>query len=126
MREILFRGKKINGEWVKGDYVTDIFTKTPFINTSGNGFEKIIPKTVGQYTGLTDKNGNKIFEGDKCRLTRHCILCYGSITFKKGSFWFEEFNTDSVIELNRLKPNNFEIEVIGNIHDNPELLGGEN
>jgi hypothetical protein len=49
-------------------------------------------------------------------------LCYGSITFKKGSFWFDEFNTDSVLELSKLEINNFEVEVIGNIHDNSELL----
>jgi uncharacterized phage protein (TIGR01671 family) len=140
MREILFRGKrKDNGEWVQG-YVFDngfadrkrVFVGglviTDYRGTAddkwevGTAFYEVIPQTVGQYTGLTDKNGKKIFEGDKCRITRHCILCYGSITFKKGSFWFEEFNADSVIELNRLKPNNYEIEVIGNIHDNPELL----
>lgn len=133
MREILFRGKRVdNNEWaISGDVFLGgkrkyIYIPNPDTDMSAKAYlcREIIPETVGQYTGLTDKNGTKIFEGDECRLTRHCILCYGSITFKKGSFWFEEFNTDSVIELNRLKPNNFEIEVIGNIHDNPELLKG--
>ncbi len=124
MREILFRGKDIKGNWHIG-LLAHIGNAWYISNKAGvsTAFE-VRPETVGQYTGLTDKNGTKIFEGDKCRITRHCILCYGSITFKKGSFWFEEFNTDSVIELNRLKPNNFEIEVIGNIHDNPEILEG--
>lgn len=130
MREILFRGKRTdNGEWVygylyithKGEYEIGAYNKK-------FGIERVthvvIPGTVGQYTGLTDKNGKKIFEGDICRVTRHCILCYGSITFIKGSFWFDEFNTDSVLELSKLEINNFEIEVIGNIHDNPELLKG--
>lgn len=136
MREILFRGKRIdNGEWVFGrqlanDVIVPIGQPLEFeINT---GFIRsdlkcyaVDPSTVGQYTGLTDKNGKKIFEGDYCRVTRHFILCYGSITFIKGSFWFDEFNTDSILELSKLEINNFEIEIIGNIHDNPELLEGD-
>lgn len=124
MREILFRGKDYEGEWVQGDLVRNI-DRQPIIGTAFLNMQKVIPETVGQYTGLTDKNGTKIFEGDICRVTRHCILCYGSITFKKGSFWFDEFNTDSVLELSKLEINNFEIKVIGNIHDNPELLRSE-
>lgn len=126
MREILFRGKrKDNGKWVIGFYWhieehrIEALSKRHFIKSINNGIDfEVIPETVGQYTGLTDKNGKKIFEGDKCRVTRHCILCYGFITFKNGSFWFDEFNTDSVLELSKLKINNFEIEVIGSIHDN--------
>lgn len=140
MREYLFRGiEAYNGEWVEGCLISiDLETcskvekekythcivepNTEFYRGQIGPFNFVIPETIGQYTGLTDKNGTKIFEGDKCRVTRHCILCYGSITFKNGSFWFDEFNTDSVLELSKLKINNFEIEVIGNIHDNPELL----
>lgn len=136
MREVCFKGKRTdNAEWVQG-----YLTKRKFAGKEYFAIEQserrivtydyenvmqpygVIPETVGQYTGLTDKKGRKIFEGDKCRVTRHCILCYGFITFKNGSFWFDEFNTDSVLELSKLKINNFEIEVIGNIHDNPELL----
>lgn len=125
MREIIFRGKRVdNGEWVYGDFCYGHNRDEPRICEKYEFSKEVIPETVGQYTGLTDKNGTKIFEGDKCRVTRHCILCYGSITFKKGSFWFEEFNTDSVLELSKLEINNFEIEVIGNIHDNPERLEG--
>lgn len=134
MREILFRGKQVdNGEWVEGDFCHPcniVFEAMGYDEVLGqkdvpviNDYA-VIPETAGQYTGLTDKNGTKIFEGDICRITRHCILCYGSITFKKGSFWFDEFNTDSVLELNKLEINNFEIKIIGNIHDNPELLKG--
>ncbi len=125
MREILFIGKRIdNGEWILGGFHSRD-GKAYIIGISKRGIIdgiEVDPLTVGQYTGLTDKNGERIFEGYKCKVTRHCILCYGSITFKKGSFWFKEFNTDRVLELSKLKINNFEIEVIGNIHDDPELL----
>lgn len=112
MREILFRGKKINSEWVKGDYVIDIFTKTPFINTSGNGFEKVDPKTVGQYTGLTDKNGTKIFEGDIVLRRKDKELVF----YDDGGF------SPFAIPGWECTPDADEVEVIGNIHDNPELL----
>lgn len=120
MREILFRGKKINGEWVKGDYVTDIFTKTPFINTSGNGFEKVIAETVGQYTGLTDKNGTKIFEGDVLKGMGGLYRVYFDISLacfewaKINGNWEESFSGFAD-----------EYEIIGNIYDNPEMLRGE-
>lgn len=136
MREILFRSKRTdNGEWVEGYFCRKYFPELPHdrcVIQYKTEYTKewrpdymvaeVISETVGQFTGLLDKNGKKIFEGDYCRVTRHCILCYGSITFIKGSFWFDEFNTDSVLELSKLEINNFEIEVIGNIHDNPEFL----
>ena len=135
MRNYLFRGKRIdNGEWVTGfyvhyddtkdnhkddcDYIVGIHTGEHF------PFFEVIPETVGQYTGLTDKNGKKIFEGDIVK----GLFVFGEISsvviFKYGSFGIE-WNIDEIKVLDPfLGLRNIECEVIGNIHDNPELLKG--
>ena len=137
MREILFRGKRTdNGEWVEGfllkecnyatcswnlaiEYKTDRFGKFAY------DVAEINPETVGQFTGLTDKNGKKIFEGDIIKIPDdydefginageiyEVYFAFGGFRLKpkyskaKG-FWLEDDKT---------------VEVIGNIHDNPELL----
>ena len=135
MREILFRGKTlIDNEWVigagvyksEGDtwIITDDVTRT---ESRGTGSDAIIPETVGQYTGLTDKNGKKIFEGDIVAGAVHWLerMKNGVVAFRDGSFgliWYrgevEQFNPFTSMC-------NVEYEVIGNIHDNPELLKGE-
>lgn len=125
MREILFRAKRVdNGEWVKGflSKSRNIEEKPallkPCIDYEENGvmMSSIVdPETVGQYTGLTDKNGNKIFEGDI--VSAHGYLGYVSTD---TDYWEIHWNNDFNRELYLWKDT---AEVIGNIHDNPELLG---
>ena len=130
MREILFRGKRVdNGEWVYGFYSPvnlPIFgNQGHFINENGFRAVEVIPETVGQYTGLTDKNGKKIFEGDIMIFCKEAGATYPFEIRWDGIGW-KMFTADG----NRIK-DAFEsgeirymqkCEVIGNIHDNPELL----
>ena len=86
MREILFRGKrKDNGEWVEGDFVNlkDGKRLIPHIY----GYGEIIPASIGQFTGLTDKNGKKIFEGDTITWeTTDGDKVFNKILFEDGCF----------------------------------------
>jgi uncharacterized phage protein (TIGR01671 family) len=124
MREILFRGKrKDNREWFRGNLLR--LNKLAFIVPKNTWFKygelsaviEVYPETIGQYTGMKDKNGTKIFEGDIV----HGLMDYGPaglyernnivINFNEtvGGYEWQYFNLDT-------------IEVIGNIYDNPELL----
>lgn len=144
MREILFRGKRIdNDEWVEGrtivvihqddndlifmpqygeDVKADLMDGNDRALTSIYGnYYQILPKTVGQFTGLTDKNGKKIFEGD---------IVAVPLSGKPAKGIVEYFKTDicgfTVITQpqysNYVLQKNYAYEVIDNIHDNPELL----
>ena len=136
MREILFRGKRVdNGEWVYGlPYKAKYGCISSIINDDEERF-LIFPETVGQYTGLTDKNGKEIYEGDiVCtRFPKECehagnICSLGDILFRDGMFGIEwtQWKNDTFWGLRRIDEDfHKEIEVIGNIHDNPELLEGD-
>lgn len=126
MRDILFRGKrKKDGKWVYGNYaVTDNNGKQHFV-LKNKAFEfEVDPKTVGQYTGLTDKNGKKIFEGDILRVAYHPEQDV-IIEWSDGCFGFRRANKpkDRVYSTVRYMQNAMSrLKIIGNIYDNPELL----
>ena len=148
MREILFRGKQIaDGEWVTGsiwieegrvfivgkiryypdtrDWDTMEYYEThPHYVTSKI---RIVQETVGQYTGLVDKNGNKIFEGDILKYTPrpNCEIYYKVIWQQEYSrFALVQWSTHKyqLYEWAELEKVKYMCEVIGNIHDDPELL----
>ena len=153
MREILFRGKRVdNGEWVEGQTIVVIHqddndlifmpqhgedvkadpmedNDRALTSIYGNYYQ-ILPQTVEQYTGLTDKNGKKIFEGDVLNVHDQIpmfdgydtdeIVYNGKVMYiKNQGMYVCEGNNDgnALCALNLDK-----CEVIGNIHDNPELL----
>lgn len=117
MREILFRGKRTdNGKWIEGSYVKmpteEICIMTDKIETKF--VFGILPETVGQFTGLIDRNGTKIFEGDVVHLIG-------------GEFYqgYHEIDENIVVKdiTDCVYFGEVELlEVIGNIHDNPELM----
>ena len=142
-REILFRGKRTdNGEWIEGYYAkqsnhacfeyelkyTHFIYKDVFMDFGLGGLceAEVIPETVGQYTGRTDKNGKKIFEGDIAT----CMTKYGGdigiVTFKDGKFaiyWQSEYRYPKCGKTTDYYHMNARTKVVGNIYDNPELIG---
>ena len=147
MREILFRGKRIdNGEWIEGmlvirqrrDFISPAKFRVQYytednLYTLGR-FMEVVPSTVCQYTGLTDKNGKKIFEGDIVHyLCSHVVALVKFGEYKdidadnKKSFgYYVQYREDekTITENMDLSESDKEYgcEVIGNIYDNPELL----
>ena len=125
MREILFRGKTPDGFWVEGYLVCHhTFDSVQIVfNSTYAGSREVIPETVGQYTGLTDKNGNKIFEGDIVRTT------FDDYDTKNLICSWNEYNLEFALSCYGFDIGlgymvSYNLEVIGNIHDNPELLKG--
>ena len=123
MKEILFRGKRIdNGEWVEGypfgvDAIVPLDAKYT-VTSMGTVLHDILavdPATIGQYTGLVDKNGKKIFEGDIVKQRNEI-----------GTIYYERNYCTLAIVLKRnadlFQHIKYKCEIIGNIHDNPELL----
>lgn len=124
-REILFRGKRLgDGEWVEGYYFAKPILSKHFIEL-GNEQWMVNPSTVGQYIGQKDKNGVQIFEGDVLRGFRYRDhrqwgeneVCTYTVRWddKKAAFYPLYFFDGYTFNIETF-------EVVGNIHDNPELL----
>ena len=132
MREILFRGKRIdNGEWAYGSFLQvehedGSFTTAVFSKKDAGGDAEVAPSTVGQYTGLTDKSGKRIFEGDIVRYTERRlggedISVMHPVTFDEGGFCAHHYFLNNWLRNGLCGNTKLEdIEVIGNVHDNPE------
>ena len=138
MREILFRAKAINRnkgyhrtKYKNGDWVYGLITKlyderfenlpAEMTNEYGVSGIDIDHKTIGQYTGLTDKNGQKIFEGDIIS----CYSPFGQNDFRNKIIGWSETFLSWMAENEPLYGDKQQTyEVVGNIHDNPELLKG--
>lgn len=141
MRKILFRGKRIaNGKWVSGYYVV---RKRPYFKDKGADFEHIIcdnlviddfndkqfvdtipitysvdPETIGQYTGVTDTNGNKIFEGDV--VWDSYDEDYGKVEWDNDTAKFIITFSTFTVDFDSVYGK--ELEIVGNVFDTPEFL----
>ena len=140
MRDILFRGKRTdNGEWVYEDLWCNPYSRrigwvvSPMNDQGTTGGNEVDPETVGQFIGLYDKNGEKIFEGDiiKCKVheingyrVRRGVVEYHGVGFIMNAGFIMNLEPNSWYDQKNIS---FDCEVIGNIYDNPELLkGGSN
>lgn len=132
MRDILFRGQKQNGEWLYGDLVHYGDKILIFSENAQNSpdYYEVNTETVGQFTGLTDKNGVKIFEGDflNVEIFKIDIGYFNSVFFCENIQKSKCISTDYQGRKNFIEHENknylgdYAKVVIGNIHDNPELL----
>lgn len=130
MREILFRGKRIdNGEWVEGSFVywpeedeVDTIVNFDNVDFPGNVFGdhvEVHRETVGQFTGMFDAGGKKIFEGDIMTTAVGGLkINTGVVEFSDGAFGLRCISGDALFLC--FVAGSF--MVIGNIHDNPELM----
>ena len=131
MREILFRAKRIdNGEWIEGlpscdinGNLTEFEVYRGFANCE---IADVDSETVCQWTGLTDKNNRKIFEGDICKIHSGPIDeedgCF-SVEWDEGDARFAMYGEGLTVDFGNY--HGHECEVIGNIFDNPDLLPEE-
>lgn len=125
IREMIFRGKRTdNGEWVYGDLTHSVYKiGDTCVGKYGCeiGMHQVDPSTVGQYTGLTDKNGTRIFEGDVVVIETDCIPSF--MLNRYVVVWDDDQTAYKLLKDNTIYDIPMgRMEIIGNIHDNPELL----
>lgn len=150
MRDIKSRGKRIdNGKWVYGSLLIDYVTGKFFIHAIGNSVNdsdkvgeegilnfvafEVIPETAGQYTGLKDKNGKEIYEGDVVAFEDSdggyeypdVVVNTGIVEYGELRFYFTNRVAAEMDDFYIKDGRCDDVEVIGNIHENPELLGVE-
>lgn len=141
----MFRGKTLLGNWVEGDLLQYLGYGKAYIvqHYKGAGGQEVVPATVGQYTGLTDKNGKKIFEGDivrtqpfsdkpyssKAKYKQHIGVVEYRVQHFKNSLYEQDYEGKWIVKISDYGKfaccnwnEFFKCEVIGNIYDNPELL----
>ena len=122
-RDIVFRGKsKSTGEWVEGSLIGNDVIVGKIVEFEEDYFCtefwcKVDTETVGQFTGMTDKKGKKLFEGDVYSMGEKNILYV--VIFDKSQFIGKQVGNRSLAGLEYWKS---DIEIIGNVYDNPELL----
>jgi len=141
-QEILFRGKRVyNGKWVEGGYwCNKTATRISFyiIDNDGNSY-KVIPETISQFTGRSDKYGEKIFGGDVLKGYQYPFLSDGVFNYYGEVIWFDNCpafgiytfkapgskvrgaSTGNTSYMEDWQPELWEI--VGNVHDNPKLMG---
>lgn len=129
MREYLFHGQRVdNGEWVYGSPIfQDAYVLIRFWNSEEFEYEEhlVAPESVGEWTGLTDKNGKKIFEGDILEFSDRLVYVFWHAHLGCWDCQFLKY-TNKEAGIDDMSPINWDCKskVIGNIHDNPELLEG--
>lgn len=131
MNNYKFRGKTAAGKWVYGDLIHNIGGGCSIVECyqfTVKSSVDVLPETVGQWTGQVDKNKKEIYQRDICRAWQGNPCCgiypfdfSGECIFISGGFYIKEKKEGFLINLSEIE----NIEVLGNIPDNPELLEGK-